>query len=305
MTMPAQTYTPVHYLPDANTGPFTVAGTPVAQATSDQQNALDIVNSTLAQYGLSSLSGWAWQEIVNGSSPSQVMLNLYQRPEFKQAFPEIELRAKAGLPAISPGDIVSYRNQAQQAMREAGLPAGFWDSPSDFTNLIASNVSLNELQQRIDLAKQATYAMPQAARDVLARDYGITDGHLAANFLDPNQAEPLLQQHFLSAQIGGTAHLTGYDTNRQQNEMLAAMGVTQSQAQQGFNQLANSKQLFEPLPGENTTGISQDDQLSAVFAGNADAQREISQRADQRRAVFGAGGGFAGGGAGAGQAQGA
>ena len=298
MTQPIQpqTFTPTTSLPDLNQQ---------APQKNPDQSAIDMLNATLQTYGISSLSQWAWQSLVNGTPPAQILLELPQQQAFKDEFPEIEMRQKAGLPPVTAGDIVTYRNLAQQYMREAGLPPGFWDQKSDFANLIANNVSLNELQQRVDLARQAVYQMPQAARDVLARDYGITDGHLAANFLDPNQAEPLLQQHFLSAQIGGTAHTTGYDTTRAQNEMLAQLGVTQSQAQSGFNQLANAKQLFQSLPGENTTGISQDDQLAAVFGGNADAQREISQRADQRRAVFGAGGSFAGGGAGAGTAQGA
>ena len=278
------------------------------QPTADQQNALDIINQTLAQYGLSSLSGWAWQQIIQGSSPSQVTLQLYQRPEFKAAFPEIALREQNGLPAISPADIINYRNQAQQAMRQAGLPQGFWDQPADFTNLIANNVSLNELQHRIDLAQQATYQVPKEVRDVLARDYGLNDGHLTAGFLDPTRAEPLLQRDFLAAQIGGTAAITGYQTNQAQNERLADMGITQAQAQQGFNQLANSKELMASLPGENTTGISQDDQLAAVFGGNAAAQQELTRRADERKNVFAAGGGFSsgqGGFSGVGSAQGA
>lgn len=267
------------------------------------ESAVDVLSATLAQYGVPSLSGWAWQQLVSGVPTSQILLELPQQQAFKDAFPEIQARQNAGLPPITAGEIVSYRNQAQQYMRDAGLPPGFWDQPSDFANLIENNVSIDELRQRVDLARQATYQVPQGVRDVLARDYGITDGHWAANFLDPTQAEPLLAQHFLAAQIGATAQQTGYQTNKTQNEQLAAQGFTQDQARQGFTQLANSQQLMNSLPGENTTGISQDDQLAAVFGGNAAAQREISQRADQRKAQFAGGGGFTQ--TGAGTAQGA
>jgi hypothetical protein len=37
-------------------------------------------------------------------------------------------------------------------MQEAGLPAGFYDSPSDFGNWIANNVSPDEIQNRVSKA---------------------------------------------------------------------------------------------------------------------------------------------------------
>lgn len=274
-----------------------------------QQSATDLMFATLNAYGLGSLSDWAWQQLVAGNSEDYVMsVQLPQQPAFKQAFPEIDQRAQKGLPFMRPGDIINYRQAAQETMRAAGLPQGFWDQPSDFANLLDNGVSIDELRQRVDLAKQATFQVPQEVRDVLARDYGMTDGHLTAAFLDPTQAEPLAQKHFLAAQIGAQAQLAGYQTNRDQNERLADLGVSQAQAQQGFNQLAQSKELMGSLPGENTSGISQDDQLSAVFGGNADAQRKLQHRAQTREAVFNAGGQVAGnqaGYSGAGQAQGA
>jgi hypothetical protein len=134
----------------------TTGGTASPTGTKDQKDAYaDLVN-ILGDYGLASLAPWAWNEILQGASETQVLLDMRDTPEFKTAFPEIELRKQAGLPAISPGEIVNYRNLATQYMRAAGLPAGFWDSNSDFTNLIASDVSLNELQQRIGLAARSS-----------------------------------------------------------------------------------------------------------------------------------------------------
>lgn len=293
-------------VPAGVTRPTTLATAGQAQTaggTAAQQTALGTLKQTLDTYGLGSLANWAWGEIVAGKSEQQVLLDLMQRPEFKGRFPGIQARADAGLPAISPGDYVNYENQATQMMRAAGLPSGFWDSPADFTHLISSDVSLNELSKRLDLGTQAAYQVPADVRAALARDYGVGAGQLAAFFLDDKTAEPLLARDFTAAQIGGAAYRTGYGSTKSEDERLTDLGVTAGQAQQGFNQLTLQRQLFSSLPGENTTGISRENQLGATFAGDTQSQEQIVKRSQARQAAFAGGGGFSQGGIG--QAQGA
>jgi hypothetical protein len=256
------------------------------------QNALTDLKSVLNTYGLGDMADWAWGEIVAGKSEQQVLLDLMKTPQFKARFPAIDARAKAGLPPISPGDYVNYENQATQMMRAAGLPSGFWDSPADFTHLLSSDVSISELSQRLNLASQAAYQVPADVRASLARDYGVGPGQLAAFFLDDKTALPLIQRDFTAAQIGGAAYRTGYGSTKTEDERLTDLGVNPGQAQQGFNQLTLQRQLFSSLPGENTTGISRDDQLGATFAGDAAAQQKVVRRAQERVAVFSQGGGF-------------
>lgn len=284
-------------------GPAAPAGSPASGTagapgpsgvTSAQRDAYAVVQNVLDTYGLGSLSQWAWQQILNGASDAEVQYQIRQTPEFKQAFPEIEARQKAGLPPLSPGDIVTYRNTAQQMMREAGLPQGYWDQPGDFVNLLANNVSINELQHRLQLATQAAYEVPADVRATLARDYGVGAGKLAAFFLDPTRAEPLITRDFTAAQIGGAGLRTGYGSTKSEDEYLAGLGVGGQQAQQGFSTLAGAHELFDSLPGENTTGIDRQDQIGAMFAGNANAQRKIARRTQERQAVFAGGGQFAG-----------
>lgn len=280
---------PAHHHHDKPTAPDTPAP---GQGTTDNNNAYSYINTQLDQYGLGSLAGWAWKEIVAGRDPDQVILDLYGTKEFKQRFPAIFTRQAQGLPPISPGEYVSYENTATQLFRAAGLPRGFWDSPSDFTNLIAGDVSTDELNHRLDLATQAVFASPQSVRDHLQRDYGINTGDLAANFLDPKQAEPLLQQKFLGAQIGAAGDLTGYHSNRSLDDYLASLNVTGQQAQQGFTDLQSKRPLFEGLPGEGADGIGQDQQIAAEFGGDAAAQQAIARRAQARQAQFQQGGAF-------------
>lgn len=278
--------------PGQKTSPAATAN----QLSTAQRNAWAYLQQLLDSYGLGSLSQFVITELISGRSQDEIALDLQQTPEFKAAFPEIAARKAAGLPAISPGEIVSYRNSAVQLMRAAGLPQGFYDSPQDVQGLISSDVSLSELNDRINAAKDATYNIDPAAQARLYQEFGLAPGSgaLAAFFLDDKKALPLLQQQLQAAQIGGAADQVGYgglsnDTALQ----LAQSGVTAAQARQGFNTLGGEQQLFTGLPGENATTIGQDQQLQAQFYGNVDAQQAIERRRQSRQAEFTDGGAFA------------
>lgn len=274
------------------------AGVPGAPSggTAAQQDAMSIVSDTLNQYGLGSLSSWAWGLITQGAGASQVEMQLRQRPEFQQRFPGIAMREKAGLPPISPGEYVSYENAANQLFKEAGLPPGFYDTSNHLANFIGQDVSMAELTARVKDGYEAAMQAPVEVRQQLQTLYGVDPGRLTAFFLDPNQALPILQKEFRGAQIAGQAEITGYgQISGAQAGTLAALGVTESQARTGFEHLGRESQLFGALPGSQEATIDQGAQLGAEFAGSSIDQLAIEQRAAQRRASFEGGGGFAAG----------
>lgn len=262
--------------------------TPAAgSGTTSQDNAYADLQTQLTSYGLGALTSWAWGEIVAGKTEAQVLTDIYETPQFKARFPAIFTRQAQGLPAISPGDYISYENTATQLFEAAGFPPAFYDNPQNFESYIANDMSTNELQSRISLAQQAAYQSPPDVQAVLQRDYGITAGDLTANqFLDPSQSDALLQQKFLAAQIGGAADTAGYGSGKSMDDYLASLGISQSQASSGFNDLAEKKQLFSALPGEAGGGISQDQQIGAEFGGDAQDQNAISQVQQTREDAF-------------------
>jgi hypothetical protein len=261
-----------------------------------QRDALALIRTTLAQYGLpDSLADWAWSEIVAGKGNAEIMLDLRQRPEFKTEFPEIDARTQKGLAPLSPAEIIAYRQQARQIMSAAGLPSGFYDSKDDFTNFLANDVSINELNDRVNLAKQATYQIPPEVASRLQSEFGITPGSgpLTAYFLDDKKALPLLQRDFAAAGVGGAADRAGYaGISNDQARSLVDQGITDTQAQQGFNDLQLKQQLMYALPGSGEDNIDQQTQLGAEFGGNANAQRRIEDRQRRRIAEFQGGGDF-------------
>jgi hypothetical protein len=266
-----------------------------AGLTTAQTDAFGTLKAQLAQYGLSSLSTFVYNEIVAGRSSDEVLRDLRGTPEFQQRFPAIADREKKGLPALSPGEYVSTEKALYEQMRAAGLPTGFYDSTEDFHNLIAADVSPAELNARISAAKDATYNIPAEVANHLYSQFGLTQGSgaLASYFLDPDRALPLLQRQFEAAKIGGAADRVGYGLSDPQAAQLAQQGITEQQAQQGFAGLAHDRQLFGALPGQGEQTITQQQQLGAAFGQDASAQDAIDQRRRSRQAQFADGGEFA------------
>jgi hypothetical protein len=261
-----------------------------------KQNAGDYLQGVLDQYGLGSLKDFAWSEIQNGRTSAEVLNDIRQTPQFKDRFPAIIQREQynlthpgANLPPLSPGEYVSYENSYKQLLRNAGLPQGFMDDPKTVTNLLANDVSVAEMTNRVEQARVATYDLPPEALARLQQIHGIGPGSgaLTALMLDPTQAEPLLKRDLLAAQIGGQADRTGYlGLNNTTAQVLAQNGVTAQQAQSGFNSLQHDQPLFNALPGTQERDITQPEQLAAQFDQNAEDQRLIDQRRNSRLSQF-------------------
>lgn len=249
------------------------------------------LSSLLADYGLAQLDDQAQQWVIESLSPNEIVQRLKTTQPYKERFKVIDDRKQAGLPAISEAEVVAYEKQATQLFRSAGLPKGFYDSPDDFYKLQMSDVSLSELDARVNKGYVAAMAMPQDVRDEAKSLYGLSEGDLAAFFLDPQRTEAVITEQFGASQRAAEAQRTGFgQLDKTQAEDLQKLSGTD--ATQGFTQLANEKQLFNALPGENVDNVSVDQQLAAQFAGNADAQNAIKKIASQRAALFQGGGSY-------------
>lgn len=261
----------------------------------DQQDAVAYLNELLSQYGLGELSGWAYEQVIAGNSPAMVRQLLWEQPAFKKRFKVIFDRRAAGLPAISVDEVLDYERKARQLFQAAGLPPGFYDSPDDFYQFLVNDVSLSELNSRVEVARDFVYRTDPTTRAEMQRLYGLTEGQEIAYVLDRNRALPLIQSQFLAAQNAGVARRSGYgQLTLTEAERLAALGIDPNRAEQGFGALVASRQLFGALPGmENAEdAISRDEQLGAAFSGDANARERLERRAEGRVASFKGGGGF-------------
>jgi hypothetical protein len=259
--------------------------------TMSTQDANSVIQSTLDQYGLSSLTSWAWNEITNGASADQVTLDLTQTPQYAQRFPGIIARQKAGLPPISPADYISYEDQAKQLENQYQLPTGFLDDPAKIGNWIGGDTSMAELTQRVQNGyAQVAYA-PDAVRQSFTSMFGANgDGALAAHFLDPDTAQTLLTQQATAAQIAGQGSMLGVNMNSGDAMAIAQNGQSPTSAGTSLQDLATKAPLYNATIGEQNNISSGTTGVEAEFGLSADATQQVIQREQERQANFQGGG---------------
>jgi hypothetical protein len=172
------------------------------------------------------------------------------------------------------------------------LPSNFYDQREDFKNLIAGDVSPAELQSRINDGFNAVAQADPTVRQNFARMYGVGDSELAAYFLDPEKAAPLLKERARAAQIAGRAEeQAGIRLMAGQAEELARRGVTSEEAQTKFAEISKLGELRQTFAGEQD--ISVGEQIGAKFGYDPEAEKKLEQRRRQRVGEFVGGGSFA------------
>jgi hypothetical protein len=229
----------------------------------------------------------------SGTFLDDVGVILSDSPYLKRRFSANETRKSNGLPPLPLSHMLELENSYTSLLQAAGMPPGFYDDPAtDFQGFIARDASPAEINRRI---KDGYTAVKNADPEIIKQFkelYGVDEGQLAAYFLDPVRQEESLTKSMESAQIGAESRkAAGIQLNTTQAEELQQAGVTQDTARQGFSNIANQQELFNPLQGEQA--ISQAEQVSGTFGTNTAAAQRIAQRKRQRTAAFESGGGFA------------
>jgi len=269
------------------------------------ESAFKILQDTLEFYGLkdpeflTSIRGlWTNKTISPGSSIDEIGIQLRDTDAFNKRFPANKTLKDQNKPQFSVSEYLRMESDYKRRLQSANLPENFYDQPTDFQQLIANDVSPEELQGRID---QGYQAVKNASPTVIAefkRLYGVGEGDLAAYFIDPQRARPTFdryeaQRQAQSAAVSSQAQLqAGIQLTAQESEALVRSGITEeSQAQTGFSAISAQQELFNPLQGEQA--ISREEQIAGTFGTNAEARKAIAARKRSRQAAFETGGGFA------------
>jgi hypothetical protein len=211
----------------------------------------------------------------------------------KDRFPANTTRKQAGLQPLPLSEILGLENGYITAMQAANLPPGFYDEPqTDLQNLIARNVSVAEVQRRINQGYAAVRNADPEIRRQFRELYGVDDGTLAAYFLDPVRMEDQLTRQMESAEVAAEARrVANMQLTTAEAEALQGAGISTAAAREGFGAISQQEGLFAgQMQGEES--ISREEQIAGTFGTNAAAAQRIAQRRRQRQAAFESGGGF-------------
>lgn len=258
-----------------------------AYETAARQSAvIDSVKALFAQYGLSSLGDKIVEYAKSGMSADAIAIALRATPEYKQRFPAMEALANKGR-ALSEAEYIEYERTAGQLEQRYGFPKGLLSN--SVTDLLINEVSASELNDRAILSSAAALEAPEDIRIQMQQYYGVDQGALAAYFLDPDLALPLLEKQYASSVIGTEARRQGVGIDVAGAESLQGMGISQEQARTGFGQVASMGALSQGR-GDVAT---QQQLISGTFAQNEEAQKAIERAQRARTGRFQQGGSFA------------
>jgi hypothetical protein len=257
-----------------------------ATATTAQIDAIANLSKTFELYGLGTLAASITNFIYQGYSTDTVALLLQDTPEYKQRFAANDARRKAGLPVLSPAEYLATEESYRQIMQSAGLPKGFYDSPTDFQKFLEGDVAPTELKARVDAAAKAVDNSDPYYTQSLREMYGLSSGDMIAHLLDPAVAAPLVEKQSKAAEYGAAALRQGLAINTKNFEQYAGGIGTGIGAEQGMQQVAEITPGLSNLATISGTNYNQSTAESEVFGGLASAKRKRDQLVAQEEGRF-------------------
>jgi hypothetical protein len=259
----------------------------------ERRDSIVMLQQMLEEYGLGSLAPVVTRLKQDNYSNAVVELKLMETPEWKTRFVGNEERRKAGLPVLNPAEYLGVEAAYKKIMRDAQLPVGFYDEPSDFGKFIGFDISPTELQERVSMANLSIQNADPFYTDSLRKMYGLNDGDMLAYALDPERAMPLITRQVKAAQFGAEAARQGLPgiSTQMAERYTDTFGVSQDQARQGFEQVAmiqpEAERLGAVFAGQEQ-GVGLEETTSAVFGGDQSAEykKRLQRLSEMEQSLF-------------------
>lgn len=243
------------------------------------------LKTVFANFGLESLAGKIYDYVKNGYSSDTISILLQDSDEYKKRFAANDLRRKAGLSVLTPQEYIAAENSYRQIMKQSGLPKGFYDSNDDFTGFLTGDMSPTELQDRVNLATQASVLANSAYKQAL-QQMGIGQGEIAAYFLDQNKAMPFIQKAAAQAAIGAEALQRGFAFDQRYAEELATSGISREQAAQAYARIGDEFSTMSNLGQIYGGGWTQRQAEEDIFKGGGEASAQKRRISSMERGNF-------------------
>lgn len=269
------------------------------------QSAWNLLKGYLDTYGLGVLANDIQKYIEDGMSYDELLLKLRtESPAYKRRFAANERRISKGLRALSEAEYINLEDDYQNIMRRYGMPESYYSETVDpttgikiqqgFEKFIEGDVSPVELEDRIQTAYNRVINAAPEVMNSLKQFYGdiITNGDILAYALDTKNAIENIKRKVGAAEIGAEALQAGLTTSMARAEELQRFGVTQAQAEQGFQAIADILPSAQKLSqiyakqglGEYNQTVAEQEAFG--IPGSAEAGRKRRRLAELETAQF-------------------
>ena len=254
--------------------------------TPEQTSAKGILQAALAEFGLESLTEWAWGLRNEGMPLEQLFgIELRKRPEYKARFPALDALAQKGR-AVSEAEYIGIERGYAEVLQQGGVPSGFYDEPSDFQAWLEGEVSPAELGERVLNQWVRVANTAPEIRDYFEDEFGVDgDSALLAVYLDPQRALPALEKMTATAEFGGIGRTLGLDIAGTLSRRAADLGVSGAQAREGLGNVAGVTPLFRETISEGEDLRAEQEGVEAAFNLNTTSAKKVERRREEREAL--------------------
>lgn len=258
--------------------------------------ATSILQSVLKFYGMDDPRlladvklALAQRRLTETSKIDDIGIQLRESVAFQERFSANEVRRAAKKPVYSVSQYLQLESSYRNTLLAAGMPEDFYNSPEDFANFIANDISPDEIKDRVDLGYASVKNADPAIINELKTMYGLDDQTLAAFFIDPSRTKDAVVRAARAAEVASQARQqAGISLGAPAAELLVQQGVTQEEARTGFAQVAQLQELTRPLQGEKP--LTEEELIAGKLGTNAAATQRVAMTQRRRKAGFEEGG---------------
>jgi len=225
-----------------------------------------------------------WQSVYQ---TTQIVTDLLPTTNaYKQRFSANEIRIKNGLAPLTPKEYLADEESYRAVLKDAMLPAGFYDSSDDFAGFIGQNTSPAEIKTRADAAARAVNNTDPAYTKALKDIYGIDEGMMTAFMLDADRALPLVEKQAKAVEFGTAAVRQGLQATAMGEQFAQRGPATGYSADQGYSAIAAMLPTAQTLG--NIYGQTYDQTIAEqeVFSGLESAKRKRKELGQMETSTF-------------------
>lgn len=267
--------------PTPSTGGSTGTTTPVIP---------DYLIQMFAAYGLQSLATWYIARVRDGATDAEIANEIYDQPAYKQRFPAMAaLRSKGH--TISEAEYISVEKSYKDSLAAWGLAGTVYDTNGMYAQLMESEVSVRELEERLSDAKMVVDSTDPNVKQALLANYGISSSDLVVYALDPKgRGKDYVERLARSATLQGIAKSFSLDMNRVYAEQLAMDSAfknsTEADYRDALSTVADVKSAQSRLAALEGDKFDAQDAADTVIKKDANKVLASRMRAQREQARF-------------------
>ncbi len=193
-------------------------------------NAFAMLTAILKEWGLDSLADSVRNMLIAGDKTEIIPFKIRETDAYKTRFAGLIQRTKNGLAPLSEAQYLATETALKSVVRKY-IGSGQYDSNDTVARWLASDVSPQELNDRLSAYAQNYMQQPQSVKDAWAA-HGMTPRDAIVAAMDPKVTQVELKRGLTAFALGSEAlqaYKDSYDFDKNRLYQLGDAGVTADQ----------------------------------------------------------------------------